>query len=346
MSTHGVPTTGSPTSTDEPAATTAAVVAHNLAKTFSRGRRKSSAVYAVRGVSVTVAEHSTLGLLGESGSGKSTLARLMMRLIEPTAGDIYLFGANLTSMKGAELRRVRRSMQMVFQHSYSSLDPRMTLMDTLVEPLTVYGVGDRKSRRETAAMALLRVGLSPANGGRYPHEFSGGQQQRIAIARALVVEPRVLLLDEPLSSLDVSIQAQVLNLLVDLQQSIGLTYVFISHDVQVLSHLADEFAVMYRGRIVEQGPKAQVLNHPLHPYTQALLDAVPVQHPRLRTPRAGLDLRGDSSDLFLEGCAFRDRCPMAADICGEVVPALEEKEAGHAASCHLVPSTAHTGLPA
>ena len=342
----GTSGTGTSQANAAPTVASGAVVADNLAKTFARGRRKSSAVYAVRGVSVSVPEHSTLGLLGESGSGKSTLARLIMRLIEPTAGDVYLFGGKLTGLKGRDLRRARRTMQMVFQHSYSSLDPRMTLMDTLVEPLTVYDIGDRKSRREKAAMALLQVGLSPANGGRYPHEFSGGQQQRIAIARALVLEPRVLLLDEPLSSLDVSIQAQVLNLLVDLQQSIGLTYVFISHDVQVLSHLADVFAVMYRGRIVEQGPKAQVLDKPLHPYTQALLDAVPVQHPRLRTARTGLDTRGDNSDPYLEGCAFRDRCPLATDICREVVPALEEKEPDHAAACHLVPSSAHAGRPA
>jgi oligopeptide/dipeptide ABC transporter ATP-binding protein len=294
-------------------------------------------VHAVRGVSIAVQEQTTLGLLGESGSGKSTLARLIMRLIEPTAGDVFLFGTKLTSLNGRALRHARRSMQMIFQHSFASLDPRVTVMDTLVEPLVVYGVGNRASRRETAAMAMRRVGLSPEHGGRYPHEFSGGQQQRIAIARALAVEPKVLLLDEPLSSLDVSIQAQVLNLLVDLQREIGLTYVFISHDIQVLSHLADELAVMYRGCIVEQGPKASVLDNPQHPYTQALLNAVPVQHPRLRATRAHLDARVESNNAYLEGCAFRDRCPIARDICREVVPPLEEKVAGHAAACHMVP---------
>jgi oligopeptide/dipeptide ABC transporter ATP-binding protein len=314
-----------------------AVVTHNLAKTFGRGGRTSSAVHAVRGVSISVPERTTVGLLGESGSGKSTLARLIMRLIEPTAGDVFLFGTKLTSLNGRALRRARRGMQMVFQHSYASLDPRMTVMDTLAEPLVVYGMGNRASRRDTAAMAMQRVGLPPANGGRYPHEFSGGQQQRIAIARALVVEPKVLLLDEPLSALDVSIQAQVLNLLVDLQEEIGLTYLFISHDIQVLSHLADELAVMYRGRIVEQGPKASVLDNPRHPYTHALLDAVPVKHPRLRATRTYLDGRAEGNNAYLEGCAFRDRCPFAQDVCREVVPPLEEKVAGHAAACHMVP---------
>jgi peptide/nickel transport system ATP-binding protein len=321
-----------------------ALVTHDLAKTFGAGWRKSGAVHAVRGVSITVPERTTLGLLGESGSGKSTLARLIMRLIEPTAGDVFLFGTKLTSLHGRALRQARRSMQMIFQHSYASLDPRMRVMDTLVEPLVVYGIGNGASRRETAAMAMRRVGLAPENGGRYPHEFSGGQQQRIAIARALVVEPKVLLLDEPLSSLDVSIQAQVLNLLVDLQQAIGLTYLFISHDIQVLSHLADELAVMYRGRIVERGPKASVLDNPRHPYTQALLEAVPVKHPRLRAARAHRDPRVESNNTYLEGCAFRDRCPIATDICREVIPPLEVKVAGHAAACHMVPRTAREGL--
>jgi oligopeptide transport system ATP-binding protein len=316
-----------------------AVATRDLAKTFSRGRRKGNAVYAVRGVSIEVEERTTLGLLGESGSGKSTLARLVMRLIEPTAGAVSLFGVDLTALKGRELRQARRTMQMVFQHSYSSLDPRMTVIDTLVEPLVVYGLGTGRTRRDIAAAAMQRVGLSPAAGSRYPHEFSGGQQQRIAIARSLVVEPKVLLLDEPLSSLDVSIQAQVLNLLIDLQESIGLTYLFISHDVQVLGQLADEFAVMYRGRVVEQGPKAAILGNPQHPYTQALLAAVPVEHPRLRARRAGADLVPDSTTILLTGCAYRDRCPMATEICNEVVPPLEEKAPGQRVACHLVPSS-------
>jgi oligopeptide/dipeptide ABC transporter ATP-binding protein len=330
--------------TVEPGRRGDALATLNLAKTFGGGWRKAGAVHAVRGVSIAVPEQTTLGLLGESGSGKSTLARLIMRLIEPTAGDVFLFGTKLTSLNGRALRHARRSMQMIFQHSYGSLDPRMRVMDTLVEPLVVYGMGNRASRRETAAMAMRRVGLSPENGGRYPHEFSGGQQQRIAIARALVVEPKVLLLDEPLSALDVSIQAQVLNLLVDLQQAIGLTYLFISHDIQVLSHLADELAVMYRGRIVEHGPKASVLDSPRHPYTQALLEAVPVKHPRLRATRVHRDSRVESNNTYLEGCAFRDRCPLATDICREVVPPLEEKITGHAAACHMVPRTAREGL--
>jgi oligopeptide/dipeptide ABC transporter ATP-binding protein len=314
-----------------------AVRTEHVSKTFHRPGTLLGATYAVRDVSISVPAQQTLGLVGESGSGKSTLARLIMQLLPATDGRVFLYDSCLTTLSGRGLRAARRHMQMVFQDPYSSLDPRMAVLDAVIEPLIVHGIGTRSSRGESAAHALEQVGLSAELGRRYPHEFSGGQRQRIALARALVLEPRVLILDEPLSALDVSIQAQILNLLMDLKDQGGLTYLFISHDIAAVNHLSNQIAVMYLGQIVEWGPARTVVNSPGHPYTRALLDAVPVAHPRFRQPTNG-DQSARAEDLRLSGvgCPYQTRCPLVQDICREVPPRLEEGAVqGHTIACHF-----------
>ncbi|MBB3458744.1 oligopeptide/dipeptide ABC transporter ATP-binding protein [Rhizobium sp. BK313] len=297
-----------------------------LAKSFK-------AVKAVRNVSFTVARGKTFGIVGESGSGKSTTARLVLRLIEPTAGSIEFAGRDLAKLSAGDLRRQRRHMQMIFQDPFGSLNPRMTVLETLIEPQLVHGIGTSSSRLHQARQILSEVGLPSASLNRFPHEFSGGQRQRIAIARALATNPDLVVADEPVSALDVSVQAQVLNLMRDIQDRHGTTMLFISHDLRVVQFMCDEIAVMYLGEIVEQGPRDLVYHAPRHPYTQALLASAPGGQQGKRTRLAG---EIPSAHAVPSGCAFRSRCPHAFERCAIEQPIARNLGDGQSAACHLL----------
>jgi len=308
--------------------------AKGLSKAFP-ARDGKGVVNAVNDVSLTLAEGETLGIVGESGCGKSTLARMLLRLIEPSAGEVFFRGQNLLGLNRAEMRQRRRDIQIVFQDPYASLDPRMKIADIIAEPLDIHAIGSRAERVERVKDLLSLVGLDPSAGARYPHEFSGGQRQRIGIARAIALEPTLLVLDEPVSALDVSIQSQILNLLDDLKSRLKLSYIFISHDLSVVEHVSDRVAVMYLGRIVEQGPADVILTQPRHPYTQALISAVPEIEPERRKARTVLQGDLPSPENIPPGCAFHPRCPIAADICKVQLPAFRSGGCS-GVRCHLV----------
>jgi oligopeptide/dipeptide ABC transporter ATP-binding protein len=298
-------------------------------------RRAVGHVLAVDGVSFAIAAGETLGLVGESGCGKSTVGRAVLRLIEPNQGVIRLDGNDITHLTKAELRPYRRQMQIIFQDPFSSLDPRMSAGNIVGEPLRVHGVARGKRRTARVAELFERVGLRSAQMGNYPHQFSGGQRQRIGIARALALSPKLIIADEPVSSLDVSIQAQVLNLMMDLQRERGLAYLFISHNLAVVEHISQRVAVMYLGRIVEYADRKSLFTTPLHPYTELLLSAVPVPDPSVK--RARRLLQGDVPSPVNPppGCHFHPRCPYAVGLCKVQTPALREVRPGHQAACHL-----------
>jgi oligopeptide/dipeptide ABC transporter ATP-binding protein len=298
-------------------------------------RRTVGHVYAVDDVSFAIGPSETLGLVGESGCGKTTVGRAVLRLVEPTAGTVRLEGRDITRLGKAELRPFRQQMQIVFQDPFSSLNPRMRAGDIVGEPLKLHGHGGRRARRERVAQLFEQVGLRAAQMDNFPHQFSGGQRQRIGVARALALKPRLVVADEPVSALDVSIQAQVINLLMDLQRDLGLSYLFISHNLAVVEHISSRIAVMYLGRIVEYTDKATLFARPLHPYTEALLAAVPVPDPAVK--RAKHVLQGDVPSPLQppSGCHFRTRCPYAEERCRTEVPALREVARGHFVACHL-----------
>lgn len=299
--------------------------------------RSKQAVRAVDGVDLAVAEGKTVGLVGESGCGKSTLGRTLLRLLDPTGGRIMFRGRDITEIGGSELRAIRKEMQIIFQDPYSSLNPRMTVGSIVGEALAIHKIGARGERRDRVMALLAEVGLHEDAYSRYPHEFSGGQRQRIGTARALAVEPRFIVCDEPVSALDVSIQAQILNLLMELQERRNLTYLFISHDLRVVEHIADRVAVMYLGKIVELAPTSSVYKDPLHPYTIALLSAVPIPDPQRRRQR--IILPGDVPSPINPppGCPFHPRCPYRTEICLTVPPPLIPHAPDHIASCHNIP---------
>jgi oligopeptide/dipeptide ABC transporter ATP-binding protein len=292
-------------------------------------------VYAVDGVSFTIREGETLGLVGESGCGKSTVGRAILRLVEPTSGSIKIEGQEITGLSKQELRPYRREMQIIFQDPFSSLDPRMTAGAIVGEPLKVHGVGNSSERRERVAELFARVGLRQAQMDSYPHQFSGGQRQRIGIARALALNPKLIIGDEPVSALDVSIQAQVINLLMDLQQELGLGYLFISHNLAVVEHISHYIAVMYLGRIVEYADKRTIFTNPRHPYTEALLSAVPVPDPSIKRTKVVLDGDVPSPMKPPSGCHFHTRCPIAQARCKVESPVLRDVGGGQKVSCHF-----------
>lgn len=297
--------------------------------------REVAAVQAVQGVSFAIKRGETLGLVGESGCGKSTLGRCVLRLIEPTSGDIYFDGQNVRDMGAEELRRLRRKMQIIFQDPFASLNPRMTVGSIIGEPIRIHGLAKHSADVNKRVAKLLDLcGLRPEAINRYPHEFSGGQRQRICIARALAVEPDFIVCDEPVSALDVSIQAQIVNLLQDLQQELKLTYLFIAHDLKVVEHISDRVAVMYLGRVVEAAPSETLYLRPRHPYTQALFSAIPMPDPR--TKRQRIILQGDvpSPISVPMGCSFHPRCPIAKENCKDVRPPFETKAPTHEVACY------------
>lgn len=298
--------------------------------------REVASVQAVSDVSFEIQKGETLGLVGESGCGKSTLGRCILRLIEPTSGEVRFKGQEITQLGTAELRKLRRQMQMIFQDPYSSLDPRMTVEAILNEPLQIHRMGTKLDRKQRIFKLLDLCGLRREALGRYPHEFSGGQRQRICIARALAVEPELIVCDEPVSALDVSIQAQIVNLMQDLQKELGLTYLFIAHDLRVVEHLSTQVAVMYLGKVVEWGTAEDLYQSPKHPYTQALLSAIPIPDPHYR--KARVILKGDLPSPLSppSGCHFHPRCPIAQENCKTEVPLLRNlgQEKRHDASCH------------
>jgi oligopeptide/dipeptide ABC transporter ATP-binding protein len=298
-------------------------------------RRSRGLVYAVDGVSFSIREGETLGVVGESGCGKSTVGRTVLRLIEPTAGSIRVGGKDVTHLSRKELRPYRRQMQIIFQDPFSSLDPRMSAGDIVAEPLRVHGVATGKAVRARVAELFERVGLRRAQMDNFPHQFSGGQRQRIGIARALALQPKLIVGDEPVSALDVSIQAQVLNLMLDLQQEMGLAYLFISHNLAVVEHISHHIAVMYLGRIVEYTDKRTLFTQALHPYTEQLLLAVPVPDPRVKRPKRVLQGDVPSPINPPSGCHFHTRCPYAVARCKEETPALREVRPGQLVACHL-----------
>jgi len=315
----------------------------NLKKYFpvTRGiifQRHVGDIKAVDGISFDIRQGETLGLVGESGCGKSTTGRTILQLYRPTGGKVYFEGEDLTALKGNVLRRMRQRMQMIFQDPYASLNPRMTVGSIVGEPLEVHGVARGVEKRERVQELLQLVGLNPYFVNRYPHEFSGGQRQRIGVARALALNPSFIVCDEPISSLDVSIQAQVVNLLEDLQEQFGLTYLFIAHDLSMVRHISDRVAVMYLGKIVELTDRDSLYENPLHPYTQALLSAVPIPDPVVEETRQRIILEGDvpSPANPPRGCNFNTRCPVAMDICHQEEPEFKEVEDGHWVACYRV----------
>jgi oligopeptide/dipeptide ABC transporter ATP-binding protein len=298
-------------------------------------QRQAGTVFAVDGVSFTIRKGETFGLVGESGCGKTTVGRTVLRLIEPTSGSIRIAGKDITRLDKAQLRPYRRQMQIIFQDPFSSLDPRMSAGDIVAEPLRVHGLASRRDVRAKVAALFDRVGLRKAQMDNYPHQFSGGQRQRIGIARALALQPQLIVGDEPVSALDVSIQAQVLNLMMDLQRELGLAYLFISHNLAVVEHISHNIAVMYLGRIVEYADKRTLFTRPQHPYTESLLLAVPVPDPRIKRQKRVLQGDVPSPINPPSGCHFHTRCPYAVDRCKVESPALREVRPGQLVACHL-----------
>jgi oligopeptide transport system ATP-binding protein len=319
------------------------LVIQNLVKYFPimKGvifQKQTGAVHAVDDVSFTIKKGETLGLVGESGCGKSTTGRTILQLYRPTSGHVYFQGVDLVQLKGKELRKTRRSMQMIFQDPYASLNPRMTVGEIVGEGLYVHQLSQGQESQDKVDALLEKVGLDPAYANRYPHEFSGGQRQRIGVARALAVNPLLVVCDEPISALDVSIQAQVINLLEDLQGEFGLTYLFIAHDLSMVRHISQRVAVMYLGTIVELTNRDELYLNPLHPYTQALLSAVPVPDARIERKRQRIILQGEVPSPVNppSGCRFRTRCPLAQQICTDQKPEFREVAPDHFVACHLV----------
>lgn len=310
----------------------------NLVKYYKSGEgflKKAELVRAVDDVTFSIKEGETLGLVGESGCGKSTCGKTLLRLMEPTAGECHFEGVNVFGLSRKHMNRMRQKMQIIYQDPFSSLDPRMTIGDIIGEPLIVHDVMKGEEKESRVQELLAKVGLDPEHFNRYPHEFSGGQRQRIGVARALALNPKFIVADEPVSALDVSIQAQIINLMMDLQKDLNLTYLFIAHDLSVVKHISDRVAVMYVGKVVELAEKRELFTNPLHPYTEALLSAVPIPDPRLR--KKTILLEGDVPSPINPppGCRFHTRCMYAKEICSEKEPAFEEKKEGHFVACHF-----------
>jgi len=304
-------------------------------------QRKVGAVQAVDGLTFNVRKGETLGLVGESGCGKSTTGRAILQLYKPTGGAVNFQGKDLTKLDGGEMRKMRRHLQMIFQDPYASLNPRMTVGSIISEPMQIHNLVPKRQRNERVQELLQTVGLNPYFANRYPHEFSGGQRQRIGVARALAASPAFIVADEPVSALDVSIQAQIINLLEELQEQFGLTYLFIAHDLSVVRHISDRVAVMYLGKMVELADRNAIYDDPLHPYTKALLSAVPVPDPIVEKKRERIILTGDVPSPINppSGCHFHTRCPYAMEVCKKIEPKFVDQGGGHYVACHLYPNS-------